>query len=167
MITNIIINVTHKLMDILSTAWGWAAWLSILITNFFAGYEFAITVTVIAIILDGVWGIAAALKQGRFTLSELARDTVMKMSVYGTAIIVFIAIDKLSHISGGLTISLICAVIILVEFWSMSASMLICYPNMPFLRLMRKALVGEIASKLNVSPDKVSEVLEELKKRRQ
>lgn len=159
-----IISVIHKLMDILSTAWGWTAGLFILMANFFAGYEVSVTMTVIAIVLDGVWGIAAALKQRKFTLSELARDTVMKMSVYGTAIIVFIAIDKLLHIDGGLTLSLICTVIVLVEFWSMSASMLICFPNMPFLRLMRKALIGEIASKLGVAPDKVGEVLEGLKK---
>jgi len=159
-----ILNVIHKLMDILSTVQGWAAYALLFFTNFIAGYEFAITMTVVAIILDGIWGIAAALKQSKFTLSELARNTLTKMSVYGTAIIVFIAIDKLSHINGGLTISLICGVIILVEFWSMSASMLICFPSMPFLRLMRKALVGEIARKLGVSPGKVSEVLEEMLK---
>ena len=44
----------------------------------------------------------------------------------------------------------------------MAGSMLICYPNMPFLKLLKKALAGEIASKLNVRPEEVAEALETL-----
>lgn len=160
--TDMIPNTIHKLMEILSTAQGWVAGVLLIVANYFAGYETTVTLAVLAIVMDGAWGIAAALKQGRFTLSELARDTIMKISVYGTAIVVFIAIDKLLHIGGGLTLSIICTVIILVEFWSMSASALICFPNMPFLRLMKKALAGEIASKLGVEPHDVETTLESL-----
>jgi len=82
--------------------------------------------------------------------------------VYGTAIVVFIMIDKLLRIGDGLTLSVICAVIVLVEFWSMSASALICFPRMPFLRLLRKALVGEIAGKLGVKTEDVEKTLEKM-----
>lgn len=153
-------------MDILSTAWGCAAGVFFLIANFFAGYETTVNLTLLSIVLDGIWGIAAALKQHKFTLSELARNTVMKISVYGTAIVVFIAIDRLLGFNGGLTLTIICSVIVLVEFWSMSASMLICYPNCPFLRLARKALVGEIANKLGVGVPEVQSVLEQLTRER-
>lgn len=159
-------NTIHKLMEILSTLQGWAAAALLVVANYFAGYETNVTLTVLAIVMDCVWGIAAALKQGRFTLSELGRDTVMKISVYGTAIVIFIAIDRLLHVDGGLTLSIICAVIILVEFWSMSASALICFPNMPFLRLMKKALAGEIASKLGVPTEQVEDTLDGLRKAR-
>lgn len=159
-------NTIHKLTEILSTAEGWVAGALLVAANYFAGYETTVCLALLAIVMDGAWGIAAALKQGRFTLSELARDTVMKISVYGTAIVVFIAIDRLLHVSGGLTLSVICSVIILVEFWSMSASALICFPRMPFLRLMRKALTGEIASKLGVPVEQVAEALESLSKRK-
>ena len=40
--------------------------------------------------------------------------------------------------------------------------MLICFPNMPFLKILKKALAGEIASKLNVCPEDVTEALETL-----
>lgn len=159
-------NMTHKLLDILSTAQGWTAAVLLVVANFFVGYETSVFLSLTAVVLDGVWGIAAAVRQGRFTLSELMRDTVMKISVYGTAIVVFIVIDRLLHIGEGLTLSVVCAVIVLVEFWSMCASALICFPHMPFLRLMRKALLGEIASKLGVSPDEVASVMERMEYRR-
>ncbi|WP_315579095.1 phage holin family protein [Hoylesella oralis] len=130
--------------------------------NFIVGYERMVGFTVMAIVLDAVWGIAASLLQRRFALSELARDTFAKIAVYGTAIFIFILIDKLSGISAGLTTSIICIGIILVELWSTAGSMLICYPNMPFLKLLKKALAGEIASKLNVRPEEVAEALETL-----
>ena len=130
--------------------------------NFIVGYEKMVGFTVMAIVLDAVWGIAASLVQKRFALSELARDTIAKLAVYGTAVFVFILVDKLAGISGGLTTSVICIGIILVELWSMSASMLICFPNMPFLKILKKALAGEIASKLNVKPEDVTAALDTL-----
>ena len=51
------------------------------------------------------------------------------------------------------------------ELWSTAASMLICFPNMPFLQLLKKALVGEIASKLNVKPEDVEAALDKMKKK--
>ena len=142
--------------------WGWLLCAALLVMNFIVGYEKMVGFTVMAIVLDAVWGIAASLIQKRFALSELARDTIAKLAVYGTAVFVFILVDKLAGISGGLTTSVICIGIILVELWSMSASMLICFPNMPFLKILKKALAGEIASKLNVKPEDVTAALDTL-----
>lgn len=152
----------NKLLEVLSTAWGWLMFVGLVVMNFIIGYEKMVGFTVMAIVLDAVWGIAASLLQKRFALSELARDTFAKLAVYGTAVFVFILIDKLTGLSGGLTTSIICIGIILVEMWSMSASMLICFPHMPFLNILKKALAGEIASKLNVKPEDVAEALETL-----
>lgn len=152
----------NKLLEVLSTTWGWLMFVGLVVMNFIVGYEKMVGFTVMAIVLDAVWGIAASLVQKRFALSELARDTIAKLAVYGTAVFVFILIDKLTGLSGGLTTSIICVGIILVEMWSMSASMLICFPHMPFLKIMKKALAGEIASKLNVKPEDVAEALETL-----
>lgn len=150
----------NKLSTILSTVWGWVLCIALMVTNFIIGYEKMVGFTVTAILLDAVWGIAASLIQRRFALSELARDTFSKLAVYGTAIFVFILIDKLVGVNSGLTTSVICIGIILVELWSIAASMLICFPNMPFLKILMKVLVGEIANKLNVRPDEVSAALE-------
>jgi len=156
----------QKLSEALSTVWGWLLCAALLVMNFIVGYEKMVGFTVMAIVLDAVWGIAASLIQKRFALSELARDTIAKLAVYGTAVFVFILIDKLTGLSGGLTTSIICIGIILVEMWSMSASMLICFPHMPFLKILKKALAGEIASKLNVKPEDVAEALDTLHAKR-
>ena len=65
-----------------------------------------------------------------------------------------------------LTASIIGAAITLVELWSASASMLILFPNFLFLKLLRKALTGEIAAKLGIEPWQVEEILEGKKKTR-
>ena len=138
----------NKLSVVLSTAWGWVV-----------GF------TVVAVVMDAAWGIASSVKQGRFTKSELMRDSLSKLAVYGSVILLFILIDKLLGVGNGLSTSVICICIILVELWSTAASMLICFPNMPFLQLLKKALVGEIASKLNVKPEDVEAALDKMKKK--
>lgn len=155
----------NKLTVVLSTVWGWLFAVFLFIANFLAGYETMVGFTVAAVIFDAIWGIASSLKQKRFTKSELARDSFSKLAVYGSVILIFILIDKLIGVSNGLTTSVICISIILVELWSMAASMLICFPHMPFLKLLKKALVGEIASKLGVKTEDVENALETLHKR--
>ena len=161
----IIEHFLNKLMVVLSTMWGWVMCLFLIIANFLAGYETMVGFTVFAVVMDAVWGIASSLKQKRFTKSELARDSFSKLAVYGSVILIFMLIDKLLGVENGLTTSVICIGIILVELWSTSASMLICFPNMPFLQLLKKALVGEIASKLRVKPEDVEIALEALRKK--
>ena len=143
----------NKLCEVLSTVWGWLMFVVLLVMNFIVGYEKMLGFTVIAVVLDAVWGVVASILQNRFALSGLAR---------GSAILSFILIDKLVGVNSGLTTSVICIVIILVELWSMSASMLICFPRLPFLKILKKALAGEIASKLNVRPEDVTEALDTL-----
>lgn len=161
----IIEHFLNKLMVVLSTMWGWVMCLFLIIANFLAGYETMVGFTVFAVVMDAVWGIASSLKQKRFTKSELARDSFSKLAVYGSVILIFILIDKLLRVENGLTTSVICIGIILVELWSTAASMLICFPRMPFLQLLKKALVGEIASKLRVKPEDVEIALEALRKK--
>jgi len=148
-----------KLCDALSTVCGWVVMLSSLVIEFVGGHDTAVLMVLLSVILDAIWGIAVSIHSGRFALSELGRDTVGKLAAYGTALFMFIAIDRLLLGDTVLTTSAIAALIILVELWSTSANMLICYPNMPFLRLMRKALKGEIARKLSITPEQVDEVL--------
>ena len=154
-----------KLTEALSTVWGWVLCLCLRAANFLTGYETMVGFTVAAVVMDAAWGIASSLKQGRFTKSELARDSLSKLAVYGSVILLFILIDKLLGVGGGLSTSVICVCVILVELWSTAASMIICFPHMPFLQLLKKALVGEIASKLNVKPEDVEKALDNMKRK--
>ena len=159
-------NFLTKLIDALSTSWGWLMGAIMFVINLVVGYEAMVSFVVLAVVIDAFWGIASSLKQHKFTLSELGRNSLGKLAVYGTSMLLFIIIDKLLGINNGLPTNVICVSIILVEVWSTSASMLICFPNMPFLQLMKRALTGEIASKLNVPPSEVEEVLKALKKKK-
>ena len=154
-----IVNYMTRFHEILSSVWGWLLTLLMVGLDYVAGYGTMLKIAVMSVIIDAVWGIASSVKQGRFALSELARDTLAKLAVYGCAVLCFIGIDRLHGISDGLTTSVICILIVLVELWSASASMLICFPHLPFLRLLRKALTGEIARKLDIAPEEVEEVL--------
>jgi hypothetical protein len=152
----------QRLVSILQTGWGWALGIAIAITDYVAGHSFVVFLVTAVTLIDAAWGIAVSIKQGCFTKSELARLTISKLAVYGCALFVFIGLDK--FVDTTITASVVGAAIVLVEFWSSCASMLILFPNFLFLRLMKKALVGEIASKLRLSEDEVREMLEGEKK---
>lgn len=157
-----ILHIGERFSAILHTVQGWIAALVLLIADYIAGHEFAVGLVVAITIMDAVWGIAVSIKRGKFALSELARLTVAKFAVYGCAMLTFIGIDRI--IDADITTAAIATVITLVEFWSSCGSMLILYPNLPALRLLKKALIGEIASKLHIPEEEVEKVLAEFDK---
>lgn len=146
-----------KLVNIIQHPTGWMLGIGIAIGNYFANHSFIVFLVVAVTLIDAAWGIAVSIHQGRFTLSELARLTIAKLAVYGCAVFVFVGLDKFMNTT--LSSSLVAAAIVLVEFWSSCASMLILFPNFLFLRLIKKALTGEIASKLRVNEEDVEHIL--------
>ena len=155
--TRIFEHFFSKLLSILQTIWGWVMASFLFLIDYFSGHRFVVFLVVAVTIIDAVWGIAVSFRLGKFTLSELARLTIAKFAVYGCAMFVFVGLDKIADTV--LSAAVVGSLIILVEFWSSSASMLIMFPNMPFLRLMKKALTGEIAAKLHVDPHEVESIL--------
>ena len=129
---------------ILSTFSGWVSLLGVFWANFFAGYQSAIDAVVIVVTLDLAWAIASAIKRGTFAYSYLVKESVNKLSVYGSVIVGFVVLDKLVGMALPVTTIVVCLLISLVELWSMAGSMLIVFPNMPFLRLLRPILRGEM-----------------------
>ena len=158
-------KVFAKLADIFSTFWGWFLAVFIAVGNFFAGHIGIINIVLFAVIIDAFWGIFVSVKQGKFVLSELARLSISKLLVYGCVLALFIAIDKMLGGSLVVTSTIVATLIVLVEAWSTLASMMIVYPNMAFLRLLRKVLKGEIASKLNVAEEDVDNYFVEKSKK--
>ena len=157
MITQALHSARH-LIQILQNKWSWMICAGIAIAEYIGGHSFIVFLVVAVTLIDAAWGIAVSVHQGKFTLSELARLTVSKLAVYGCALFVFIGLDK--FVNSTITASVIGAAIVLVEFWSSCASMLILYPNFLFLRIMKKALIGEIASKLGISEEAARELME-------
>lgn len=141
----------------------WLAAIGLLIVDIFAGHKLLVDIVVIVTVMDAIWGIAVSVSRKEFTLSELARLTVAKLAVYGSALLIFLALDRLVENESGLEIAitsgLIGVLIVLTEGWSSLASMLILFPNNPFLKLCQKALTGEIARKLGCEEDEVEKIL--------
>ena len=150
-------HISNKLLSILNTIQGWVVGLLLFLGDFIGGHELAVGLVVFVTLMDAVWGITVSIKKKRFALSELARLTIGKLAVYGCALLTFIGLDKM--IGMVLSASIVSAAICLVELWSASASMLILFPNFFFLKLFKKALTGEIASKLKIPEEEVDAVL--------
>lgn len=153
-----------KIASAFNTLGGWLMAVALFIADYFAGHVFVCFFVIGVTLMDAAWGIAVSVKRGEFTLSELARQTVVKLAVYGCALAVFVGLDRM--VGTTLSASVIGAIIVLVELWSSCASMLILYPHIAFLRLLKKHLTGEIASKLNVEPGEVEEALSVIQKKK-
>ena len=150
-----------KLANIFSSLGGWLIAIITAFITYFAGHKFMLEMVLLSVVMDMVWGIVVSVKNKRFILSELARCTIEKVAIYGTVLVIFIGIDKLIGGETVITATIVATLIIMVELWSSLANMSIIYPNMPFLRLLRRALVGEIARKLNVDESIVNIELSE------
>lgn len=149
----------NRLASIIDSFQGWSLYICFSVINYMAGQGSTVALVIAVTLIDAVWGIAVSLHQGKFTYSELGRLTIAKLAVYGCSLFVFIGLDRL--IDSTITTPIVGAAIILVEFWSSCASMLILFPNFLFLRLLKKALIGEIASKLKISESDAKEIFEE------
>lgn len=164
MIIYILTSCILKTGDALRFTGGWLTIAGVILADMFAGHVFLVNFIIVMTFIDAVWGTTVSIKKGRFALSELMRQTVGKMAVYACAIFGMAGIDYYICSQTGLQMTLSTAivgiVIALAEIWSSTASMLILFPHFPVLRLLQKALTGEIARKLGVSEDEVRKSFE-------
>ena len=170
---NIIIytsRVWEKLVDILHYPITWVGGLGLFVLDAVAGGKIVIYMVVISAVIDLLCGIAVAHAKHEFTLSELMRQTVEKLIVYGLALLVFLCVDGAIEQETGyqtdLTSGMIGVVITLTEVWSFMASLLILFPKNPILKLLQKQLTGEIARKLGCDNDEVEKILNASRKKK-
>lgn len=161
-ISIVIKHAVSKIGAAISSAYGKVLAIALCLCEYFAEHKFVVFLVVATTFMDAIWGISVSIKEKKFTLSELLRNTIGKLAVYGCALFVFVGLDK--FIDSTVTAKVIGGAICLVELWSSSASMLILFPDFPFLKLMYKSLTGEIASKLGIPEDEVMEVLHNKRK---
>ena len=167
-------NLSHiwqKLVEMLHQPAGWFIGLGLFIADAVTGGRLIIYLVVIATTIDLICGIAVSIKRKNFAKSELMRLTVEKLVVYGAALLVFLCVDKAieneTSFDFALTSGLVGVVITMTEAWSFLASMLILFPKNPFLRLFQKALIGEIARKLQCDEEAVEAILKDARKKKQ
>lgn len=150
-----------KISDVLSYFQGVFAWIVCTLSCFLSGYEGMFGLLFFCVITDAFWGIYNAIKDGHFVLSDLMRATVGKILSYCSVFLVIIWIEKILHIESGICSAIIVGVIALTEVWSICGHILIRFPNLLFFRLLKPALVGEIARKLHIEEKDVEQILNE------
>jgi hypothetical protein len=159
-ISKIGICFAKKMPEILTSIWGCSTSLFVFAASFLTGYEFMIGIILFCILSDAFWGIVVSIKRGGFVLSELGRNSVIKIAAYANAVFILIGIEKIIGSDLHITTSVATMAICGVELWSISGNILIIKPNFVFFKLLRPALRGEISRKLGVPEENVDEILD-------
>lgn len=162
-------RIGDKISEVLQYPIAWLSGLCLFFVDAMAGGKIIIYTVLIVSIIDLICGIGVAIHRKRFVRSELMRQTVEKLVVYGSALFAFLCLDKLIEDETSVTLNisagLVGVIITLTEIVSFLASLLILFPNNPFLKLMQKALTGEIARKLGCEEEDVKAILNASRKR--
>lgn len=148
-----------RLSDCMHTSAGFFGGVGCILVNYFTGYVGSVLMVILCVVLDAFWGIAVAISRGGFALSELARQTITKLSCYGTVIIIFIGIEGILDMGSVMPVAIVSGLICLCELWSSIGNILIINPNIVFLRFFKKFLTGEISRKLNIPIEEVEDEL--------
>lgn len=164
-------HIGDKISEIFQYPITWFGGLFLFVADALIGGKIIIYVVVVSAVIDLGCGIAVAKKKKEFTLSELMRQTVEKLVIYGLALLVFLCIDGAIESETGfqtdLTSGLVGVLITLTEVWSFMASLLILFPRNAILRLLQKQLTGEIARKLGCDESEVKDILNSSRKKKQ
>ena len=156
---SVILSFFVKLGELLTSFYGWLIIVSMVAFNFLTDYKMAFVAVIICILIDMIVGIWSALKQKKYAKSELMRDTFSKLFTYCGSLVAIIFMEKLAGVDFIATTDICAAVICATELWSIAGNALIINPNLHFFRLIKFALVGEIARKLHIGEDEVKESL--------
>ena len=144
-----------QLQSVLTTLWGWMLIFASAFWAFIKPEIYTFAIVGIVIIADLVFGIAVAKRQKKFILSESMRSTCVKVVIYATMLLLVHAIERMIHEHNLIATRLACVLAASCELWSISANMLILKPDLPFLRLFRLHLKGEIEKKTGINTDKL------------
>lgn len=139
-----------------STYYGWALASACSLLTFFSTERYAFQIVLAAILIDAAFGVWVSIINGRFVLSKLMRVTLFKIASYMAALVMVFMVEKLAHDSGFFGVKVVAGWAIACEFWSMSASILIIWPEAAFFKIMRRHLHGEISAKLGTD---ISDIL--------
>lgn len=151
-----ILAMLSKLETVAGSLFGWLLATGTALLNFFLPEIYAFGVVFVAIMLDAFFGLTVALHTRKdFALSKLGRITLFKISAYMASLALVFMVEKLVHDGGFIGIKVAAGWAAACEFWSMSASILIIWPEAPFFKIMRRHLKGEIAAKLGKDVDDI------------
>ena len=157
---DVINSIPTKIYEVLSSIWG-----KILATITFCGMFLGDRLPLFwyitfAIIVDAVWGVATSLRFRKFIFSKLITKSAIKIFAYVSIYALVALVEK--GFSGGdfiFTSSIIAAILISSELWSILGHIGVAYPDFMVIKILRKYLKGEMAKKLGIPEDELDEIL--------
>jgi len=157
---DVIGSVPAKIYDVLSTVWGKFITLLIFCGSFLGDRLPLLYYITIAIAIDGAWGIATALRNGRFILSTLIKKSAVKIFAY-VSIYGIVALIEKGYTSGEfmITSSIIASILIASELWSILGHIGIAYPDWLVVKLLKRYLKGEMSKKLDIPEEELDKIL--------
>jgi len=158
------VHLWELLKKVAQTGYGWVIAGGAFIFNYFSPEGYAFTLVIVAILLDALFGLMVAVKYDKFILSKLGRVTMFKITSYFAPLVILFMMEKLTHDSGFIGIKVAAGWAAACELWSMSAHILILWPDSPFFKLFRRQLKAEIASKIGDPLDDIFKEDENLPK---
>ena len=112
-------HIWEKLGEIAAYPIAWVGGIGLFVADAVIGGKIVIYMVVISAVIDLVCGIAVAISKKEFTQSELMRQTVEKLVVYGLAMLVFLCVDAAIEQETGfqtdITSGLVGVIIVLTE----------------------------------------------------
>ncbi len=157
---DVISTIPTKIYDVLSTVWGKFITLMVFCGSFLGDRLPLLYYIAIAIAIDGAWGIATALRSGRFILSTLIKKSAVKIFAY-VSIYGIVALIEKGYTSGEfmITSSIIASILIASELWSTLGHIGIAYPDWLVVKLLKRYLKGEMSKKLNIPEEELDDIL--------
>ena len=109
------------------------------------------------ILVDMFVGIWCAIKSKKAITSSKARGTLIKAAIYLVVLSFSFAIEQ--QLGWSIVCKVLFSIAAAIELYSVIANTLILYPNMPFLKLFKTMVEGEISKKTGVDKAKVEDYL--------
>lgn len=151
----------YKILYAGSTAWGWLISQAVFICSFFdKDSEMLIKILWVVVTIDLVLGIITSVKLKRHVLSQAIIKSAIKYGIYTALFWIVVASERGIGLEWFLASKLIFAFSVAAEVWSILAHISIIKPDLIIVRILRKALAGEVAKKLGVSPDEAIAILD-------
>jgi hypothetical protein len=164
---DVCIDTYETIKNVLSTVLGWGMLLTSYIYTVFGDKATLLNWVLLAMLFDLFFGSWAALKMKRFHISTALVSTAIKLVMYVTLFFVPMILEDILGFKDFKTLTcLVAAFLFCAEVFSIMAHMLIIKSDLIAIKIVRKALIGEIARKLKLPISKVMEMFEIIDKKK-
>lgn len=151
-----------KLLYAGSSAWGWVISQVVFVCSFLGtDNQLLLKILWIVVFLDLVGGITTSIKLKKHVLSQAIIKSAIKYGLYTGLFWIMCATEKGIGVDEWyLGSKAIFAFSVAAEVWSILAHVAILRPDLIIVRVLRRALAGEVGKKLGTTPEEAILILD-------